>query len=65
DPVRCAVLVRDGYRCTQCGWTHDQWNPSDSRHLELHHVKAHIKGGENTEENLTTLCNICHDDRHR
>ena len=40
-------------------------NPSDPRHLELHHVKAHVKGGENTETNLTTLCNICHDDRHR
>ena len=65
DPVRCAVLVRDGYRCTQCGWTHDQWNPSDPRHLELHHIEAHAKGGENTEKNLATLCNICHDDRHR
>ena len=65
DPVRCAVLVRDKYRCTQCGWTHDQWNPSDPRHLELHHIEAHAKGGENTEKNLTTLCNICHDSKHR
>ena len=65
DPVRCAVLVRDKYRCTQCGWAHDQWNPSDPRHLELHHIEAHVKGGENTEDNLATLCNICHDDRHR
>lgn len=65
DLVRCAVLVRDKYRCTQCGWTHDQWNPSDARHLELHHIEAHVKGGENIEDNLTTLCNICHDDRHR
>ena len=65
DPVRCAVLVRDGYRCTQCSWHHDQWNPADPRHLELHHIEAHAKGGKNTEDNLMTLCNICHDDRHR
>ena len=65
DPVRCAVLVRDDYRCTKCGWTHAQWNPSDPRHLELHHIEAHAQGGDNTENNLTTLCNICHDDRHR
>lgn len=65
DPVRCAVLVRDNYCCTQCGWTHSQWNPSDPRHLELHHIEAHAQGGKNTETNLTTLCNICHDGKHR
>jgi len=65
DPVRCAVLVRDNYTCTQCGWSQKQWNPADPRHLELHHVKPHVRGGANTEDNLTTLCNICHDDRHR
>ena len=65
DPVRCAVLVRDNYTCTQCGWSQKQWNPADPRHLELHHVKSHVSGGANTEDNLTTLCNICHDDQHR
>ncbi len=65
DPIRRAVLVRDNYRCTSCGWSHEQWNPSDPRHLELHHVEHHVKGGENTEDNLTTLCIVCHDDIHR
>ncbi len=65
DPVRRAVLVRDEYACTQCGWTHEQWNPSDPRHLELHHVKHHIKGGKNTEDNLVTVCAACHDEIHR
>jgi hypothetical protein len=65
DPVRRAVLVRDNYTCTSCGWSHEQWNPSDPRHLELHHIKHHVKGGENTEENLVTLCTVCHDDIHR
>jgi 5-methylcytosine-specific restriction endonuclease McrA len=65
DPVRCAVLVRDNYTCVQCGWSQDLWNPADPRHLELHHVKSHVSGGANTTDNLISLCNICHDDRHR
>jgi hypothetical protein len=65
DPVRGSVLRRDKYKCIQCGWTHDDWNRSDPRHLELHHKKEHAKGGENTEENLITVCTVCHDDIHR
>jgi len=64
DPVRRAVLVRDGYACRMCGWNHNQWDRSDPRNLELHHVKEHAKGGENTEENLISLCNVCHDKVH-
>jgi hypothetical protein len=65
DPVRRAVLVRDKYRCTQCKWTHQKWNPSDPRHLEIHHIEHHAKGGDNIEKNLKTLCTICHDLVHR
>jgi len=65
DPVRGAVLRRDKYKCVSCGWRHDDWNPSDPRHLELHHKKEHTKGGANTESNLITVCTICHNDIHR
>ncbi len=65
DDVRREVLRRDGYRCRECGWSHDEWNPSDPRHLELHHVKHHARGGENTIENLKTFCTVCHDKLHR
>ena len=65
DDVRRAVLRRDGYKCMTCGWSHDEWNPSDPRHLELHHIKHHVKGGENVEGNLKTLCAVCHDKVHR
>ena len=65
DDVRREVLRRDGYKCKTCGWSHNEWNPSDPRHLELHHIKHHAKGGENVEGNLKTLCNICHDKVHR
>ncbi len=65
DQIRRQVLQRDGYKCRSCGWSHDQWNTSDPRHLEAHHRDPHVQGGENTPENLTTLCNICHDEVHR
>lgn len=65
DTVKSEVLRRDEYKCTKCNWSHEEWNRSDPRHLELHHVKPHAEGGENTEENLITLCTVCHDDVHR
>jgi hypothetical protein len=65
DPVRRAVMVRDHYSCQDCQWDHKMWNPSDPRHLELHHKRHHARGGDNTEENLITLCTVCHDERHR
>jgi hypothetical protein len=65
DPVKREVLRRDGYKCKKCEWSHNEWNRSDPRHLELHHLKHHVSGGENTEDNLITLCTVCHDDIHR
>lgn len=65
DPVRHAVLRRDKFVCRDCGWSQDLWTPSAPLHLELHHLTAHAKGGANDSDNLITLCNVCHDDRHR
>ena len=66
DPVRVAVLTRDHFRCTKCGWSRDMLRPDDPRKmLELHHKQQHKDGGDNTEDNLITLCNVCHDDEHR
>ncbi len=65
DPVKREVLRRDGYKCTVCKWSHDEWNRSDPRHLELHHKKHHAKGGDNTKSNLITVCTVCHDEIHR
>lgn len=64
DEVRRDVLRRDNYRCSECGWSYEEWSPADPRHLELHHRVAHVRGGGNTEDNLTTLCVPCHDREH-
>ncbi len=65
DSVRREVLRRDGYECADCGWSHEEWNSSDPRHLELHHQSEHAAGGANTANNLISLCVVCHDVRHR
>ncbi len=65
DSVRRQVLQRDGYACRNCGWTHERWNTSDPRFLELHHVVHHAHGGSNEATNLVTYCNVCHDDLHK
>jgi hypothetical protein len=65
DNIRGQVLRRDNYKCQKCDWSHEEWNPSDPRHLEIHHIKHHAKGGKNVKENLITLCTICHDAIHR
>ncbi|WP_248914538.1 HNH endonuclease [Pseudomonas moorei] len=65
DDVRGKVLIRDSYTCRHCPWNHDMWNASDPRHLELHHVVHHAKGGQNSVDNLITLCTVCHHKVHR
>lgn len=65
DDVRGEVLVRDFYTCQHCAWKQAMWNPSDARHLELHHKVHHVKGGQNSVDNLITLCTVCHHKVHR
>jgi hypothetical protein len=65
-PFQVEVLQRDGYKCVRCGWSRAMLSRDDPRKmLELHHVKHHIDKGENTTENLITLCNVHHDEEHR
>lgn len=65
DDIRREVLRSENYKCTDCGWSHDEWNRSDPRHLELHHIKHHREGGANVRANLRTLCTVCHDQVHK
>jgi hypothetical protein len=66
DSVRVSVLERDGYKCTKCGWSRSMLLAGDPRKmLELHHRVHHQHGGENSVENLITLCNVHHDEMHQ
>lgn len=45
------VLERDGWRCQSCGSTND---------LQVHHLRFRNHLGDDSEENLITLCYRCH-----
>jgi 5-methylcytosine-specific restriction endonuclease McrA len=51
ERLRQQVLRRDGWRCQGCGTTSN---------LEVHHKEFRSQGGDDSEENLTTLCVACH-----
>ena len=66
DPVRVEVLERDQFQCVECGWSRSTSRDDDPRtRLELHHVKPHRERGDNTPDNLVTVCNVCHAEIHR
>ncbi len=51
-----ACMVRDKFKCRVCG--------TQSR-LQCHHIKARSKGGTDKLSNLMSLCEKCHDRRHK
>ena len=56
ESLRQKVLHRDGWRCQSCG---------AMSNLEVHHQQFRSDGGDDSDENLITLCNKCHADLHR
>jgi 5-methylcytosine-specific restriction endonuclease McrA len=51
DLLRSQVVRRDGWRCQSCG---------SMSNLEVHHKDFRSHSGDDSEENLITLCNACH-----
>jgi 5-methylcytosine-specific restriction endonuclease McrA len=49
------VLRRDGWRCQSCGTTSN---------LEVHHQQFRSHSGDDSEENLISLCGPCHREAH-
>ena len=49
-------IRRDGWRCQSCG---------TMSNLEVHHKEFRSHSGDDSEENLITLCTVCHTDVHR
>jgi hypothetical protein len=57
------VLKRDNFTCQVCGWKKGDPQTNNRKFLEVHHINPVCAQGEPTEENLVTLCNVCHDSR--
>jgi 5-methylcytosine-specific restriction endonuclease McrA len=55
EGLRQQVLRRDRWRCQFCG---------KMSNLEVHHKQFRSHSGEDSEENLITLCVNCHDQVH-
>jgi 5-methylcytosine-specific restriction endonuclease McrA len=51
ESLRQQILHRDGWRCQSCG---------TMSNLEVHHREFRSHSGDDSEENLITLCTACH-----
>ena len=49
--LRQKVLARDGWRCQRCGGLRD---------VQVHHMQRRSALGDDSEQNLITLCMSCH-----
>lgn len=56
NPWRVKVIIRDNYRCVDCGVGNEQ--------LVVHHIDGSTRKGNNDLKNLSTLCKKCHARRH-
>ena len=56
ESLRQQVLRRDGWRCQSCG---------TMTNLEVHHKQFRSHSGDDSEENLITLCAPCHHEIHQ
>ncbi len=55
ETLRQQVLRRDGWRCQLCG---------TMTNLEVHHKEFRSQSGDDSEQNLITLCAACHASVH-
>ena len=55
ENLRQQVLRRDDWRCQGCG---------SMSNLEVHHKEFRSHSGNDSEENLITLCHACHHETH-
>ena len=55
ENLRQQILRRDGWRCQSCGTISN---------LEVHHKEFRSRLGNDSEENLITLCTECHAGMH-
>jgi len=56
ERLRQLVLRRDGWRCQSCG---------TMSNLEVHHKQFRSHAGDDSEENLISLCTACHAALHK
>jgi len=53
--LRNFVMQRDNFKCQKCGFI-----DNSGKELEVHHIIPILEKGKGEENNLITLCSICH-----
>lgn len=61
DRLARQTKERDNWTCQHCG---KQGGPLGSAELHAHHRIPRSEGGDDTLDNLVTLCHSCHEDVH-
>lgn len=64
NSVRQEILDRDGPVCQECGVEVGPESDESTCDAEVHHKTRRRNGGEDSPENLITLCHECHIDEH-
>lgn len=63
--LRDKILKRDRYRCVNCGrGKGEKYKSGKEIVLHVHHIVPRELGGRDSEENLVTLCDLCHAKAH-
>jgi hypothetical protein len=58
----------DDNKCQFCGTTNEEHKEQHDQQLHVHHIRPVSEGGNNSQENLITVCKSCHntlESRHR
>ena len=58
--IKREVKARDKYCCVECKVPEQK-----GAYHDVHHIKPLSRGGTTTKPNLITLCDKCHQKRHR
>jgi ATP-dependent helicase IRC3 len=56
NEIKEQVKARDGYQCLCCG-------ENNKRRLQIDHVAPSYYGGNNSQDNLQTLCRVCNQNK--
>lgn len=62
--TRTEVFKRDDYTCQRCGHQSGPHAGDEGRTLHPHHIQHRADGGDDSLENLATLCRPCHATMH-
>ncbi|WP_254535924.1 HNH endonuclease [Halomarina litorea] len=62
--ARERVLERDGHTCQRCGCDVEGGHRESNQSAEVHHLIPRSAGGPDANQNLVTLCWLCHQKAH-